>query len=58
MIIIITKKLINEGSPLMLSAGAGKFDVKTAGQGEQTLSGVIKFKNGKGETEYYPFEDK
>lgn len=54
----ITKKLINEGSPLMLSAGAGKFDVKTAGQGEQTLSGVIKFKNGKGETEYYPFEDK
>ncbi len=54
----VSKKLINEGSPLMLSGGAGKFDVKTAGQGEQTLAGVIKFKNGKGETEYYPFEDK
>ncbi len=54
----LSKKLISEGSPLMLSGGAGKFDVKTAAQGEQTLSGVIKFKNGKGETEYYPFEDK
>ncbi len=54
----LSKKLISEGSPLMLSGGAGKFDMKTAGQGEQTLAGVIKFKNGKGETEYYPFEDK
>jgi gliding motility-associated protein GldM len=53
-----SKKLINEGSPLMLAGGAGKFDIKTSGQGDQTLSGVIKFKNGKGETEYYPFEDK
>lgn len=52
------KKLINEGTPLMLSGGAGKFDVKTSGQGDQTLAGVIKFTNGKGETEYYPFEDK
>ncbi len=54
----LTKKLINEGTPIMLSGGAGKFDLKTSGQGEQTLAGVIKFKNGKGETEYYPFEDK
>jgi gliding motility-associated protein GldM len=54
----VSKKLITEGSPLMLSGGAGKFDIKTSGQGDQTLSGVIKFKNGKGETEYYPFEDK
>jgi len=54
----VSKKLINEGTPLMLSGGAGKFDMKTSGQGEQTLAGVIKFKNGKGETEYYPFEDK
>lgn len=54
----VSKQLISEGTPLALSAGAGKFDVKTAGQGEQTLAGVIKFKNGRGETEYYPFEDK
>lgn len=54
----VSKKLISEGTPLMLSGGAGKFDIKTSGQGEQTLAGVIKFKNGKGETEYYPFEDK
>lgn len=54
----VTKTLINEGTPLALSGGAGKFDMKTSGQGDQTVSGVIKFKNGKGETEYYPFEDK
>jgi gliding motility-associated protein GldM len=54
----VSKKLINEGTPLMLSGGAGKFDMKTSGQGDQTVSGVIKFKNGRGETEYYPFEDK
>lgn len=54
----VSKKLIREGSPLMLSGGAGKFDIKTSGQGDQTLSGVIKFKDGKGETKYYPFEDK
>lgn len=54
----VTKKLINEGTPLVLSGGAGKFDIKTSGQGEQTLSGVIKFRNGQGQMEYYPFEDK
>lgn len=54
----VTKKLIDEGTPLALSGGAGKFEMKTSGQGDQTVSGVIKFKNGKGETEYYPFEDK
>lgn len=52
------KKLISEGTPLILSGGAGKFDIKTSGQGDQTVSGVIKFRNGKGVTEYYPFEDK
>lgn len=54
----VTKKLMTEGTPVNVLGGAGKFDVKTSGQGDQTVSGVIKFKNPKGETEYYPFEDK
>ena len=54
----VSKKLITEGTPVSLVGGAGKYEVKTSGQGEQSISGVIKFKNGKGQMEYYPFEDK
>ncbi len=54
----ITNKLTNEGSPLLMSGGAGKFEVKTSGQGDQSVSGVIKFKKPNGEIQYFPFEDK
>lgn len=53
----LSKKLLEEGVPLNLNGGVGKIDIKTSGQGEQNISGVIKFKNGKGEFEYYPFEE-
>lgn len=53
----VTKSLIEPGTPLPLVGGMGKVDLKTSGQGQQNLSGVIKFKNGKGEIEYFPFEE-
>jgi gliding motility-associated protein GldM len=53
----ITKKLINEGTSLGSEQGLGNYAMKTSGQGEQTIKGVIRFKNPKGEMEYYPFED-
>ncbi len=39
----VSKQLINEGTPVSLLGGAGKYEVKTSGQGEQTVSGLIKF---------------
>jgi gliding motility-associated protein GldM len=54
----LTKQLVNEGTPVSLMNGAGKYEIKTMGQGEQSISGVIKFKNGQGRIEYFPFEDK
>ncbi len=54
----ITNTLINEGEKVSLEGGMGKYEVKTSGQGEQTVSGVIKFKDQLGEMKYYPFEDK
>lgn len=54
----LTKRLISEGTPVSLTNGAGKYEIKTSGQGEQSISGVIKFRNGQGQTEYFPFEDK
>lgn len=53
----VSKKLITEGTSLPLINGAAKLNIPTTGQGEQNISGVIKFKNGKGEFEYYPFEE-
>jgi gliding motility-associated protein GldM len=54
----LTKQLINEGTAVSLINGAGKYEIKTAGQGEQSISGVIKFRNGQGKIEYFPFEDR
>ncbi len=54
----VTNTLIDEGAKIVLEGGMGKYEVKTSGQGEQTVSGVIKFKDQLGEMKYYPFEDK
>jgi gliding motility-associated protein GldM len=53
----VTKKLINEGTALGSEQGLGNYAMKTSGQGKQIVKGVIRFKNPKGEMEYYPFED-
>jgi gliding motility-associated protein GldM len=54
----LSKQLISEGTQIPLENGMGKYQIKTVGQGDQNISGVIRFKNAKGEMEYYPFEDK
>jgi gliding motility-associated protein GldM len=37
--------------------GFGKFEAGTGGLGEQKWGGVIRYKNKKGQFEYYPFEE-
>ncbi|MGZ3883947.1 MAG: GldM family protein [Bacteroidia bacterium] len=54
----VSKKLISEGTPVDFSSGMGNYAVKTTGQGEQSIKGVIRFRNEEGDMEYYPFEDK
>lgn len=53
-----SKKLINEGTPVEFMNGMGNYNVRTSGQGEQSVKGVIRFKNEEDEMEYYPFEDR
>lgn len=51
----VTKKILSEGKPVPLVGGMGKLEV-SAGVGQQTFNGVIKFKKPTGEYDYYPFD--
>jgi len=50
-----TKKLINEGTAIPIKDGMGDYETLTSSTGEKELKGVIKYKNSRGEFEYYPF---
>lgn len=50
-----SKKLINPGTPLPIKNGMGTFEAMTNAVGQKDLTGVIKYKNGRGEFEYYDF---
>jgi gliding motility-associated protein GldM len=51
-----SKKLINPGTPLPIKNGMGEYEAMTSATGEKELKGVIKYKNSRGELEYYPFD--
>jgi len=51
----VTKKLISKGNPITIKDGMGNFETITNSTGEKELKGVIKYKNPRGEDEYYPF---
>ncbi len=48
-------QLTQPGSPLNITEGIGKYEATATGQGEQTIEGVVVYKNTKGVDEYYPF---
>jgi gliding motility-associated protein GldM len=49
------KKLIVPGSSITIKDGMGTFETMTNATGLKDLKGVIKYKNPRGEDEYYPF---
>ncbi|MBC7694214.1 MAG: hypothetical protein H7141_02080 [Burkholderiales bacterium] len=51
-----SKKLIKAGTPIAIKDGMGNYEALTSSTGEKELKGVIKYKNSRGEFEYYPFE--
>lgn len=51
----LSKKLINPGTPLAIKDGMGTYEAMTSATGEKKLQGVIKYKNARGEFEYYNF---
>lgn len=51
-----SKKLINAGTPIAIKDGMGNYEALTGSTGEKELKGVIKYKNSRGEFEYYPFD--
>jgi gliding motility-associated protein GldM len=50
-----SKKLINPGTPLVIKDGMGQYEAMTSATGEKKLQGVIKYKNARGDFEYYDF---
>ncbi|MES2514909.1 MAG: GldM family protein [Bacteroidota bacterium] len=52
----VSKKLINPGTPISIKDGMGNYEALTSSTGEKELKGVIKYKNPRGEYEYYPFD--
>jgi len=50
-----SKKLLNPGTPLPIKNGMGTFEAMTNAVGQKDLKGVIKYKNARGEFEYYDF---
>jgi gliding motility-associated protein GldM len=50
-----SKKLINPGTPLVIKDGMGQYEAMTSATGEKKLHGVIKYKNARGDFEYYDF---
>ncbi|HRF99841.1 MAG TPA: GldM family protein [Bacteroidia bacterium] len=51
-----SKKLTNPGTPVPIKNGMGQYEAMTNATGEKELKGVIKYKNSRGELEYYPFD--
>jgi gliding motility-associated protein GldM len=51
-----TKKLIHPGTPINIKDGMGTYEAMTSATGQKELKGVIKYKNPRGEYEYYPFD--
>jgi gliding motility-associated protein GldM len=51
-----TKKLINPGTPINIKDGMGTYEAMTSATGQKELKGVIKYKNPRGDYEYYPFD--
>jgi gliding motility-associated protein GldM len=50
-----SKKLTNPGTPLAIKDGMGAYEAMTNNVGQKELKGVIKYKNSRGEYEYYNF---
>ncbi|MBI3521136.1 MAG: hypothetical protein HY062_17480 [Bacteroidetes bacterium] len=50
------KKLTNPGKPLAIKDGMGTYEAMTNAIGQKDLTGVIKYKNARGEFEYYDFK--
>jgi gliding motility-associated protein GldM len=50
-----SKKLVNPGTPLAIKDGIGTFEAMTTTTGQKDFKGVIKYKNARGEFEYYDF---
>lgn len=51
-----SKKLINNGSPVLIKDGVGNYETMTSSVGEKKLKGVVKYRNPRGVDEYYPFD--
>jgi len=51
----VSKKLISPGTPLTIKDGMGTYEAMTSAIGPKDLKGVIKYKNARGEFEYYDF---
>ncbi len=49
------KKLIAPGTPLAIKDGMGTYEAMTNTVGQKELKGVIKYRNARGENEYYNF---
>lgn len=54
----LSNKLIQEGTTIPVNDGVGKYEIVSNTQGEQSLSGLIEYKNPKGTNDYYPFNYK
>lgn len=52
----VNKKLIENGSELLVKDGIGIYETATNNTGEQKLKGVIQYRNPRGIDEYYPFD--
>jgi gliding motility-associated protein GldM len=51
----VSKKLTDPGTPLAIKDGMGTYEAMTSAVGQKELKGVIKYKNARGEFEYYDF---
>ncbi len=51
----VSKKLTSPGIPLTIKDGMGTYEAMTNSIGQKYLKGVVKYKNARGEYEYYNF---
>ena len=52
----ISKKLTNPGTSINIKEGIGNYEAMTSATCQKELKGVVKYKNPRGEYEYYPFD--
>lgn len=52
----VSKKLTNPGAAIAVKDGMGNYETNTSAIGEKSLKGVIRYKNPRGEDEFYPFD--